>query len=202
MRELYEQFIAYSRAYADSIPAYSGGDDNLSATSTSITLVLQGICGGITYGAAVARAPSVTTALPPSKLAQPGDPANPSQFMHNADPRCTDWNSTLSLLNSDPAFLAWTREDANIPASSWTDAYKAENQAVAPVMSRFADLYEKLGKQSTDPFLADLGMLAAQYLRALVAGLPTHTLADQQLYNVFANVPGVVRWACAAAGAS
>jgi len=28
MRELYEQFIAYSRAYADRIPTYTPPDDN------------------------------------------------------------------------------------------------------------------------------------------------------------------------------
>ncbi len=35
MRELYEQFIAYSRAYADRIPTYTPPDDNLALVAVS-----------------------------------------------------------------------------------------------------------------------------------------------------------------------
>ena len=36
MRELYEQFIAYSRAYAERIPTYTPQDDNLALASVTV----------------------------------------------------------------------------------------------------------------------------------------------------------------------
>ena len=33
MRELYEQFIAYARAFADSVPTYTADDDSLGRRS-------------------------------------------------------------------------------------------------------------------------------------------------------------------------
>ena len=35
MRELYEQFIAYARAYADSLPTYTEADNHLASIAVS-----------------------------------------------------------------------------------------------------------------------------------------------------------------------
>jgi hypothetical protein len=198
MRELYMQFIAYARAYAESIPTYTAADDTINGVATSSIAVLNGICGAITYGSAAARAPLVTAAAPPTSVAQVGEPSNPSRLTLSAG-ICAGWQSATSELNSDPAFVAWTKQDSNIPASSWTDEYKAENQAVAPVLNRFADIYEKLGRQSSNPFIEDIGVLSAQYLRAVVMAIPTYTQADSYLYDVFAKTAPIVKSACAAA---
>jgi hypothetical protein len=56
MRELYEQYIAYSRAYAEKIPAYTVADKPLAGVSTSIGSALTSACMAITYGSARNRA--------------------------------------------------------------------------------------------------------------------------------------------------
>jgi hypothetical protein len=201
MRELYEQFIAYSRAYADSIPAYVSIDDNLAKTTIAAGTVLNSICSAIAYSSAAAREPLVPATSAPQQIAPVGDPANPQKFMANADPNCVDWKKTIDQLNADPIYLQWNQGDGNIPASSWNDQYKADNQAVVPVLSRFANSYENLGRESSNPFIADIGALSAQYGRAFVVAIPTYTQSDSYIYNVFAQAPGIVNRACAAVGA-
>jgi hypothetical protein len=202
MRELYEQFIAYSRAYADNVATYTADNEALNGVAATILAVVNSVCGGITYGAAKMRTPLVTVAVAPTHIASVGDPANPSQFMPTADPQCADWESVTNRLNSDATFSAWVKEDTSIPASGWSDQYKAENQAVIPLLNRAADETEKLAGSSSNPFIADLGVLGAQYLRAFVVAIPTYSVADQQLYEVYANTPGIIKGACSAAGTS
>jgi hypothetical protein len=202
MRELYEQFIAYSRALADKIPTYTANDGPLSNTAATITLVVNGVCGAITYGVAAARGPLVSAASPPTHIAPLGDPSNPSRFMPTVDAQCSDWASAIKRINSDPAYAVWSNADPNVPASSWSDQDKAENQAVMPVLNSFADQYEKLGRQSSNPVVEDLGVLAAQYGRAFVAGIPTYTQSDIQLFAPMGRVPGLIDAACDAAGAN
>lgn len=200
IRELYEQFIAYAHAYADSISTYTAADNQLNLVTTAVTSVVNGICGAISYGSAAARGPLVAAAPAPSHVAQPSDPTNPSRFMPTAVTQCSDWKSTVAQFNADPAYALWSKGDSNIPASSWTDEDKAQNQAVVPVLNAFADAYDKLAGQSPDAFMADLAVLAAQYGRAFVASIPTYSQADIQLYNVFAKAPSIVKSACAAVG--
>ena len=58
MRQLYEQFIAYGRAYADAIPSYTPKDDLLARTASTATAALNNICSAITFGSAAARTTS------------------------------------------------------------------------------------------------------------------------------------------------
>jgi hypothetical protein len=202
MRELYEQFIAYSRAYADSVPTYSATESNLGDTGSTISSVLNGICAAITFGTAAARAPLVPAVSAPTHIAPPGDPANPIRFMLTVDPQCTDWNNANDRLSADSAFSAWSKEDPNIPASSWSDQYKAENQMVTPVLKNLTDTYENLARQSSNPVIEDFGVLAAQYGRAFIAGTPTYTQPDSYLFTVLRRGAGVITTACDAAKAN
>ena len=59
MRELYEQFIAYSRAYADRIPMYTPPDDDLALVSTTTGNSIGDVCAAISYGSAPAWGPKV-----------------------------------------------------------------------------------------------------------------------------------------------
>jgi len=196
MRELYEQFIAYSRAYADRIETYTPSDDNLNRVSTSIVAVLNGVCGAITLSSAQSRAPLVSDGPVPNQIAPVGDVANPKRFMLTADAQCLNWRQTIDDFNHDPAYSQWSKEDSNLPASSWTDQYKQENQAVTPVLKRIADGYLELSRNSSSPFAADLGALGAQYARAFVISIPSYSVADSQLYSVFSKVPSVMFAAC------
>jgi hypothetical protein len=64
MRELYEQFIVYARAYVDRIATYTAPDDNLASIANSASGALGGICTAATNGSAAARGPLVALAAP------------------------------------------------------------------------------------------------------------------------------------------
>ena len=88
MRELYEQFIAYARAFTEQIPQYTAQRQHLAAVVDGSESALVDICGAITYGSAATQAPFVPEARSASQVSHPGDPANPQRFLHDADPVC------------------------------------------------------------------------------------------------------------------
>src|ERR1700722_18947787 len=90
MRELYQQFIAYARAYAERVPKYTPADNNLAGAANSASSALGSICAAITDGPAAARGPLVPPAAPPSDIAPVGNPANPQPFLTTTNPVCDD----------------------------------------------------------------------------------------------------------------
>ena len=87
MRELYEQFIAYSRAYADRIPTYTPPDDNSQLVSSQRRRTpIANICAAISYGSASARGPLVPPPAPPSQVAPAGRSRRPSAVPHRIQP--------------------------------------------------------------------------------------------------------------------
>lgn len=200
MRELYLQYIAYIRYYSDRIPQYVAADNDAIRVGSTLGDTITGICQAISFGPAASRAPLVPAGAAPETIAPVGDTQNPTRFLTAADSQCTDWQSTVDELNSDPAYSAWNKEDPSIPASSWSPEYKAENISVMPVLMRFADAYEKLARQNPNPTIQDFGILAAQYGRAFVKAIPTYTQADTNLYDVFRKIPAVITTACKVAG--
>lgn len=202
MRELYEQYIAYTRLFVDRIPNYTQADNNVLAASTTIGSVISSICNAIRFGAAAARGPLVPTANSPSQRAPIGDPSNPEKFMGTADSQCSDWSRALDELTSSSVFTDWLKIDSNIPASGWSPQEKLANDAIKPVLSRAVEQYEQLAQKSSNPTAGDFGTLAAQYGRAFIQGMPTYTGADMNLYLVLLRAPGIITSACKAAGAS
>lgn len=202
VRELYEQFIAYSRAYGDRLASYTPADNDLAIVSSTASDVLTGICESIANGSAPARAPLATAVTLSDHPAPVRDPSAPTRFLTAPDPQCASWKQSADAMKTDPTMVAWSTEDPATPASAWSPEYKAQNDAVTPVLSGFADTYERLARASaaSNPTLADFGVLAAQYGRAFVAGIPTYTAADLYLYNVFQKAAGVITAACRAAG--
>ncbi|WP_210686578.1 hypothetical protein [Mycolicibacterium sp. GESEQ-9] len=197
MRELYEQFIAYARAYADAIPTYTAPDDPLVRTASTVTNVITKICQAISSGSAAARATLVPEGAAPDHVADPGDFAHPERFLTSADSVCSDWQAASDQFLADVA--DWLKSDPNIPAGQWSPEQKSVNDAVAPVMRQSADKLEELSKRTDNSTLRDIAMLAAQYRRAYAQALPTYTPADQHLYNVSLKSVGVVIEACNAA---
>jgi hypothetical protein len=201
MRELYEQFIAYSRAYSDSIPRYVPRDDHLAGVVISTSSALLFACGAITYGSAQARAPLLSAPNNSSQFAPLTDPDNPDRFLTTADSTCSEWDRLLTRFDSNsPEVSAWKSLDANIPASGWTAEERAVVDAVAPVMTQFADDIERLGRSSTNPIVQDFAQFAAQYRRGYVAALPTYTPADSYLARTSARATSTMNSACKAAG--
>lgn len=202
MRELYQQYVAYLRLFADRISTYTPRDNHLIAAGVTAGMVLNDICQAISFRSAAARGPLVTTTQQSTQNSEIGDINNPTPLFTSADAVCADWKAAIDQLSSDPAYVAWSKEDSSIPVSDWTPQFKAENDAIKPIFTHTSDVFEKLGSQSSNPVVSDLGALAAQYGRAFVQGIPTYSSADIYLFNVFRHAPGVVNSACLATGGS
>jgi hypothetical protein len=198
MRELYEQFTAYSRAYAASIPSYSPPDDYLAGVSNSAMDAISRICAAISYGSASARGALVPPTAPPSEVGSISDPADPKRFLTAPNSVCAEWEEVLSQFQIDTA--AWAATSPDIPASQWTPEQRAVNDAVAPVMSEFAQQLQELGIRSGNPTLQDFAVLSAQYRRAYVEALPSYAPADDHLAIAALRLTGVVQAACRAVG--
>lgn len=115
MNELYSQFAAYSRAYADALPGYTDLDDHLIRVAIGASSALSAICNSIDHGSAGARAPLIAAAaLTPGQLAH-FDPAQPQRFLQSGNTVCGDWLSAVDEF--DNAIAAWKLLDPNVPAS-------------------------------------------------------------------------------------
>lgn len=200
MRQLYEQFIAYARAYTDALPNYTPSDNPLARAASTATKVITRICQAISSDSAAARAPLVPQGDAPDHTAQIGDPARPERLLTNTDPICPDLQAASDQFFAD--ISAWLKTDPNIPAGQWSPEQKSLNDAVIPVIRQSADKLEELSKRSDNPTVQDLVMLGAQYRRAYAEAIPTYTPADQHLYNVGLYSVGVVVEACNAVAGS
>jgi hypothetical protein len=196
MRELYQQFIAYARAYSERIPKYTPADNNLAGAANSASSALGSICGAISDGSAAARGPLVPPSAPPSDIAPVGNIANPQPLLTTDNSVCPEWKSALDQFGKQT--VAWQQLDPNVPSIYWNREQKAVNYAVAPVMNSFASKLEELGRQSDNPVWQDLANLSAQYRRAFVTSLPTYTPTDNHLANAANFVSTTVLGACAA----
>ncbi len=198
MRELYEQFIAYAREYADRVPNYSPADDHIAGAETSLVGALGGICDSIAFNAAAKRGPLVPASAPPSRTAPPADPSNPQRFLTSADSLCSDWNSAYVQLADDTE--TFRRQDFNVPADQWPSDQQVVNQTATSKMTAFADKADRLAQRSRNPQLADFAALSAQYYRAFVVAEPTYTSADSYLLGTASSAALTVRAACQAVG--
>jgi hypothetical protein len=197
VRELYEQFIAYLRAYSDAAPKYTPADNYLADALVNAGATLVSLCNAITYGSA----PLVTGVGPaaePTAPRPPGDPANPTRFITTADATCQNWADRQAKFISDLA--DWQRIDPSIPASQWTPEQRAINEAAFPVMSAYADSMEKLGQGSGNPILEDFAALAAVYLRGLVSVGDKFVNTDGWLSDVSFRLASMITEACQAVG--
>lgn len=199
VRELYEQFIAYARAYSEAVPSYTQADDHLAGVTVTISTVLVYVCEAIAYGSAEARAPLVESPSSPTKFAPVSDPSDPQQFMKTVDPTCAEWEELLNKFNADTK--AWQSVDTNTLASGWTPEHRMAAEAVIPVMSKFAADIQELGAKTSNPTLQDFSLFAAQYRRAFAQALPTYMPADMYLDSASYRTTSIIYEACKAAGA-
>jgi hypothetical protein len=196
MRELYQQFIAYARAYVERLPKYTPVDNNLAGAANSASSALGSICAAIADGPAAARGPLVPPAAPPADFAPVGNLANPEPFLTTQNPACGDWKSALDQFGRETT--AWQQMDPNIPAIYWNREQKAVNYKVASIMNAYAGKLEQLGRQSDNAVWQDFANLSAQYRRAFVVALPTYTPSDNHLANAANYLSTAILGACAA----
>ena len=196
MREVFEQFVAYARAYSDAIPTYKPSDDNLAGVVTSTGTALGDICSAIDWHSAEARSPLISAPAPPSDFAALTDPNDPKRFLTTADPTCPEWVRLIDRFDVDTK--AWQDLNPNIRASDWSTEQRVVIDAVLPVMKQYADSVEKLGRSSANPVIQDLAVASAQYRRAYSAGLPTYTSADYYLAEAAVRTTSTIYAACKA----
>lgn len=197
VRLLYEQFIAYSRAFVERIPDYVVEDDDLMSASNGAGGALTNICGAITYRSAQAVAPLVSAAPAPTNIAQPNKLGAPTKLLTERNPVCSDWESQSTEFDAQAA--AWNAIDKSIPAKDWTPEQKSISDSFAPTLSARADEIERVGRKSNDPRFEDLAILGAQYRRGLAISISDYTSKDLYLALSAVNLNRLVFWACKAA---
>jgi hypothetical protein len=198
MRELYEQFIAYARAYDEKIPSYTAVDDHLANVAVSASLTLTYICDAADFGSAAARGPLTTPTASPNEVARPDDSAKPQRFLLSPDSICAEWRSAQSQFNTDIA--VWAQTDPQIPVAQWTADQQAQSDAVTPVLRKYADNMQSTSKRSDNLTLQDFASASATYLRAYVEALPTYGPNDRFLFTTAAQTSVLIDQACLAVG--
>jgi hypothetical protein len=198
MRELYEQFIAYARAYAESLPTYTAPDNHLANVAVSATYVLINICNAAENGSAAARGPLVGPTDMPTKTTSPSAPSRQQRFLKSANTVCPEWAATITKVIA--AMADFARTDPGVPANQWSAEQQAITNAVVPALRQNADEMYDLGKRSENPVLEDFAMLAVTYQRAFLEALPTYVPGDQYLYNTAAQAQTIINEACLAVG--
>ncbi|WP_253946959.1 hypothetical protein [Mycolicibacterium rhodesiae] len=198
IREMYEQYIAYARAYSDAIPNYEPSDDHLARVFSSTGSAIAHACSAIRYGSAESRSPLVPSAAEPSESAPLQNPSIPTQFMTSADPKCQDWVRRLDQFAA--ATKDWQDLDPSISASGWTADQRKVVDAVIPVMNTLADDIQAMGEASDNLVFRDFAVFAAQYRRAYATALPSYTVADSYLSGVASSTTSAIWEACKAAG--
>lgn len=196
MRELYGQFIAYMRKYADAIPTYTPRDDFLARSGSTAGLVINYVCSAISSGSAAARVSAVPSPTPPASIAPIGDLSNPKRMFDSPDVVCPDLSPTLEILLQNPSFKVWLNGDASVTASNWSPEQRSLTNSVVPVMTTTADALEALALKTSNPIVQDIIQLGVQYRRTFVESLPTYQANDQNVYLAGQYAPGVVSQAC------
>lgn len=201
MRELYEQAIAYWRAYADSIPNYERRDNDLAGVAANASGALVMICAAIDYGSAEARSPLIgAPAHRPARPSAPDDPSAPQRFIAKAgNGVCGDWKAMVDRFDADAG--PWRAVDPNIPASEWSADQESSMIAMQPVFAKLADDIESLGDRSDNAIFEDFSNLSTQYWRAFSAAVPSYTSADSYLSGAGSYLNFMVFDACSYAGA-
>lgn len=196
MRELYEQAIAYWRAYADSVPNYEAQDNDLAGVAANASGAVVMICAAIDYRSAEARSPLITVrASPPSNLAVSSNLPTPQRFITRAsDAGCDDWKALVDKFDADAG--PWRGIDPNIPASEWNADQKSSMSSMQPVFTKLADDIESLANRTDNPTFEDFATLSSLYWRAFAAGVPSYTSADSYLSGAASYINFLIFDAC------
>lgn len=195
VREIYEQFIAYGRAYADSIATYTPADNGLASANVNASSAIIGICNSIEYGAS-GRSLALSPAAPPTGTSRIGDPADPVPFVPSSSAVCTEWVDRSDEFNSKTP--DWQARDVSVAASSWTPERRAIEEAVTPLLATFAEQIESVGRNSNNPTFENLATTAAVYIRAYLSTGNTYVDADGWLVYTGFRVVNLVSGACRA----
>ncbi|MDO3402845.1 hypothetical protein QWI29_22630 [Mycolicibacterium neoaurum] len=200
MRELYEQSIAYWRAYANSIKSYEPSDNYLAQVSVNTASAIVSICGTIENQAAQARGPLVTE-QPAPLPAELNDPTDPATFLNAPAPSvCSSWTQISNKFDIDTK--AWREGDLTQEVSEWSPERRSVMTEAVSTISEYANSIELLGRQSANAVFADFASLAAQYWRAYVVAFSSYTSRDGYLAEVASYANFIIFNACASVSRS
>ncbi|MFY1621116.1 hypothetical protein [Micromonospora sp. WMMD736] len=197
MRELYQQFIAYGRAFVESVPSYVEGDDAMLQVMNLVNNAVGDICSAIIYRSVQPIAPLLPDPAAPSKISAPSDAEHPLMFLSEDNPVCSDWESLTAQFNDQ--LTEWQQLDPKIPAAELTPEQRTINDAAAQVMATTAMEMERLGRQSENSVFEDISTLSAQYWRAYVKAVPSYTSSDNFLSQAAIRLTKSIDFACKAA---
>jgi len=195
IRELYEQFIAYGRAYADSVSDYVPADDGLASANVNASSAIIGICNTITFGSSN-RGLGVSSAPSPTSTGTPDDPNNPASFVTQPSSTCTEWVSRLDTFNA--ATEAWADSDPSVAAADWTPDRRAIEQAVRPLLTNYANDAEAAGRQISSSAFEDFAFSTALYIRAYLSVGDSYTGVDGWLSYTAFKFANLISGACRA----
>ncbi|WP_156720871.1 hypothetical protein [Mycobacterium sp. Root135] len=196
VRELYEQFIAYGRAYSDSIPNYIPANDGLASVFVNSSSAMVGICNAIQLGSA-SRSLNQATAQPSTNTPPIGDPSEPNLFVTTSNSTCTEWIARLDRFNAETS-PEWQHRDSGIPGSQWDANRKQIEDAARPLLNSYADDIQMLGRQSANFVLEDFANASAAYIRAYLAAGDSYINADGWLNYAAFRIANLVSGACRA----
>jgi hypothetical protein len=196
MRELFEQFIAYGRAYADSLASYEPDDDFLSRANVGFSKTISEICDAIDYGGVVARASALPPGEPPSTAPVLTDPSDSARFITEANSVCVEWIKSSSTFTT--SLEPWTQLDPEIAATQWNPEQRAVQEAAARTMHSYANSIEILGRKGANPTMEDLAALAASYLRAYSLATPSYRATDNYVAAPGLRLNNAISAACQA----
>lgn len=196
VRALYEQFIAYARAYADKIPLLEAIDDHLVRVTVGMSLALTSICNSITYGSAQMRGAMVPAQVSADDTAIGDNPDSARRFLNSTNAACGDVARAINALSN--ATANWQTISPDIPAVNWNAEQRSVNQSAVSAMKSFADSITHAGERSGNARFAYFADLAAQYRRTFAAALPTYVPADNYLNEVATGIAGAINEACLA----
>ena len=197
VRELYQQIVAYGRAYSQSINSYTPSDDGFASVFVNGTSAIIGICNSIDFGSA-SRSLALKRPAQPTQVAPLGDPADPKRFVTLANTACVNWRDRLDRFNAESS-PEWQDRDSSIPASQWSPARHAVEEAARPQLAAYADDMTNLAMQSDNAVFEDFATTASIYVQAFLASGDSYVSADGWLsYSAF-RLANLLSGACRAA---
>ena len=193
MRELYEQYIAYARAFVASLPRYSPRDNALATVNVAIGNSLAAICLAVDNGAS-GRMVAVTPLDSPARTAPVSDPAQPERFLTQMNPLCGSWVPREARLGGE--LSEWSGLNANKVAAQWSPLERSIQEQATTALKQYAEEMAPAASDSGNPVIDDFGSLSALYLKAYASAADTYTSADSWLSTAGLRLSNVVTDAC------
>lgn len=180
MRELYEQSIAYWRAYANSVPTYQPQDNHFANAAGNASNAVVSICNAIGSRTAQSRGPLIEPANSPSSTSAVSNPNSAEMFITESNSSaCADWEALTDKFDAETS--QWRESNHRLSASEWNPVQKAVVEQASVKIAAFAEDLVSLAETTENSTWQDFAALSSQYWRAYLAAIPTYSSSDHDL---------------------